>query len=64
LDYAFFPISSIVSVLSPMKDGASPEVAIIGNDGLVGVALLMGAWPSPTPGPWCKAPAMAFVYGH
>jgi len=42
LDYAYFPISSIVSVLSPMKDGASPEVAIIGNDGLVGVALLMG----------------------
>jgi len=43
LDYAYFPISSIVSVLSPMKDGASPEVAVIGNDGVVGIALIMGS---------------------
>src|SRR4249919_4109340 len=42
LEYAVFPTSSIVSVLSPMEDGASPEVAVIGNDGVVGIALLMG----------------------
>jgi CRP-like cAMP-binding protein len=42
LDYATFPTSSIVSVLIPMEDGASPEVAVIGNDGVVGIALLMG----------------------
>ncbi len=42
LEYAHFPTSSIVSVLSPMEDGSSPEVAIIGNDGVVGIALLMG----------------------
>lgn len=42
LEYAYFPTSSIVSVLSPMEDGASPEVAVIGNDGVVGIALLMG----------------------
>jgi len=41
-DFAYFPTSSIVSVLSPMKDGASPEVAVIGNDGMVGIALVMG----------------------
>ena len=41
-EYAHFPISSIVSVLSPMQDGAAPEVAVIGNDGVVGVALFMG----------------------
>jgi len=41
-EYAYFPTSSIVSVLNPMEDGASPEVAVIGNDGLVGTALLMG----------------------
>ena len=41
-DYAHFPTSSIVSVLSPLQDGASPEVAVIGNDGVVGIALLMG----------------------
>lgn len=42
LEYATFPTSSIVSVLIPMKDGASPEVAVIGYDGVVGIALLMG----------------------
>lgn len=42
LEYAYFPTSSIVSVLNPMEDGASPEVAVIGNDGVAGIALLMG----------------------
>jgi CRP-like cAMP-binding protein len=42
LEYAYFPTSSIVSVLIPMEDGASPEVAVIGNDGVVGIAVLMG----------------------
>ena len=42
LEYAVFPTSSIVSVLSPMEDGAAPEVAVIGNDGVVGIALVMG----------------------
>ena len=43
LEHAYFPTSSIVSVLVPMKDGASPEVAVIGNDGVVGIALLLGS---------------------
>jgi CRP-like cAMP-binding protein len=43
MQYAYFPTSSIISVLSPMESGASPEVAIIGNDGMVGVTLLMGS---------------------
>lgn len=42
LDYAYFPTSSTVSVLAPLEDGTSPEVAIIGNDGVVGIALFMG----------------------
>jgi CRP-like cAMP-binding protein len=42
LEYAVFPTSSIVSVLSPLENGTSPEVAVIGNDGVVGIALLMG----------------------
>jgi len=41
-EYAYFPTSSIVSVLIPMEDGSSPEVAVIGNDGVVGIAVLMG----------------------
>ena len=42
LEHAYFPTSSIVSVLSPLESGSSPEVAVIGNDGVVGIALLMG----------------------
>ena len=42
MEHAYFPTSSIVSVLSPMESGATPEVAIIGDDGMVGIALLMG----------------------
>lgn len=37
-----FPTTSIVSLLYVMESGHSPEVAVIGNDGLVGVALFMG----------------------
>jgi CRP-like cAMP-binding protein len=42
LQFAVFPTSSIVSVLSLLEDGSSPEVAIIGNDGVVGIAVFMG----------------------
>ena len=42
MEYACFPTSSIISVLTPMRDGAIPEVAVIGNDGMVGVALITG----------------------
>ncbi|CAG0949550.1 hypothetical protein BURK1_00113 [Burkholderiales bacterium] len=42
LGHAYFPTSSIVSVLNPLEEGTSLEVAVIGNDGVVGVALFMG----------------------
>ena len=43
LRYAYFPIDCIISFLYLMKDGASTEVAAVGNEGLVGVALFTGA---------------------
>lgn len=42
LDDAVFPTTAIVSLLGSLRNGASAEIAIIGNDGLVGVALFMG----------------------
>ena len=42
LDYVYFPTDSIVSLLSVTQDGASAEIAITGNEGLVGIALFMG----------------------
>ena len=41
--HGYFPTTSIVSRLSVMMDGASAEIAVVGNEGIVGVSLLMGA---------------------
>ncbi len=40
--HIYFPIDSIVSLLYVMEDGASAEIAVVGNDGAIGVALFMG----------------------
>jgi hypothetical protein len=42
LDSAYFPTTSVISILHVAGDGASTEVATIGNEGLVGVSLFMG----------------------
>lgn len=43
LEYVYFPIDAIVSLIFLVKSGASTEVAVVGNDGLVGaVSLLSG----------------------
>jgi CRP-like cAMP-binding protein len=42
MHYAYFPTTSIVSLLYVMEDGASAEIAITGNDGLIGLPLLLG----------------------
>ncbi len=42
MDFVWFPIDSAVSVSATMRDGAEAEVAIIGREGLVGVAALLG----------------------
>jgi CRP-like cAMP-binding protein len=46
--YAYFPTDCIVSFLYVMKDGASTEIAVVGNDGMVGLALFTGAERSPS----------------
>src|ERR1700687_4570209 len=42
LGYLYFPTTSIVSLLYVMESGASAEIAITGNEGLVGISLFMG----------------------
>ena len=44
----YFPTTSIVSLLYVMEDGASAEIAVVGNDGLVGIALFMGGETTPS----------------
>ncbi len=40
--HCYFPVSGVVSLLYVMHDGASAEIAVTGNDGLVGIAILLG----------------------
>jgi CRP-like cAMP-binding protein len=45
--YVYFPTDSIVSLLYVMENGSSAEIAIVGNEGLVGVSLFMGGGTTP-----------------
>ena len=46
--YAYFPTDSIVSLLYVLEDGASAEISVVGNEGIVGVALFMGGTSTPS----------------
>jgi len=48
LDYAYFPTTSIISLLYVMENGASAEIAVVGNEGLLGIALFMGGQSMPS----------------
>ncbi|MEO7014437.1 MAG: Crp/Fnr family transcriptional regulator, partial [Dokdonella sp.] len=45
--WVYFPTNSIVSLLYVMENGASAEIAIVGNEGLVGISLFMGGQTTP-----------------
>jgi CRP-like cAMP-binding protein len=47
-NFVYFPTTSIISLLYVMADGASAEIAIIGNEGIVGVSLFMGGDTTPS----------------
>jgi CRP-like cAMP-binding protein len=48
MSHVYFPTTAIVSLLYVMKDGASAEIAVVGREGLVGVALFMGGNSTPS----------------
>ena len=48
MSYLYFPTTSIVSLLYVMESGASAEIAITGNEGLVGISLFMGGESTPS----------------
>jgi len=48
LHHAYFPVDCIVSLLYVMEDGASAEISIVGNDGMLGTALFMGGESTPS----------------
>jgi CRP-like cAMP-binding protein len=48
LGYVYFPTTSIVSLLYVMEDGASAEIALVGNEGILGISLFMGGETTPS----------------
>jgi len=46
--YVYFPTDSIVSLLYVMVNGASAEISVVGNEGLVGIAVFMGGESTPS----------------
>src|ERR1700730_4386111 len=48
LRHVYFPTDSIVSLLYVLADGASPESSVVGNEGLIGIALFMGGQTTPS----------------
>ena len=47
LKHVYFPTTAIVSLLYVMLDGASAEIGVVGNEGIIGVALFMGGETMP-----------------
>jgi CRP-like cAMP-binding protein len=48
LRHVYFPTNAIVSLLYQLKNGASAEIAVVGNEGIIGVSLFMGGETTPS----------------
>lgn len=48
LSHFYFPTTSIVSMLYVLENGSSAEIAIVGNEGLLGIARFMGGDTTPS----------------
>ena len=48
LDLVYFPTTSVISLLGISDDGESTKIAVIGNEGLFGISMLMGRKTTPT----------------
>ena len=48
LEHVYFPTTAIVSLLYVMENGASAEIAVVGNEGIVGISLFMGGETTPS----------------
>jgi CRP-like cAMP-binding protein len=59
LRHVYFPTTSIVSLLYVLEDGASAEIAIVGNEGILGIALFMGGETTPS-----RAVVQSAGYGY
>ena len=47
MSYVYFPINAIISLLYVIENGDSAEIAVVGNEGVVGISLFMGGETTP-----------------
>jgi CRP-like cAMP-binding protein len=59
LAHVYFPTTSILSLLYVMEDGASAEIAVVGNEGVLGISLFMGGETTPS-----RAVVQSAGYGY
>lgn len=59
MHYVYFPTTSILSLLYELKSGASAEIAIVGNEGILGISLFMGGETTPS-----RAVVQSAGYGY
>ena len=57
--HVYFPTTSIVSLLYVLENGASAEIAIVGNEGILGISLFMGGETTPS-----RAVVQSAGYGY
>lgn len=50
MEHVYFPTTAIVSLLYVTEEGGSAEIAVVGNEGIVGIALFMGGGSTPSRG--------------
>jgi CRP-like cAMP-binding protein len=48
LHHVYFPTTAIISMLYVLEDGASAEIAVVGNEGLLGISIFMGGETTPS----------------
>lgn len=48
VDYLHFPITGIISLIYALEDGSSSEIALVGNEGMVGISIYMGGESMPS----------------
>jgi CRP-like cAMP-binding protein len=48
MHHVYFPVDCIVSLLYVMEDGQSAEISVVGNEGLIGIAVFMGGDTTPS----------------
>ncbi|HSH72313.1 MAG TPA: Crp/Fnr family transcriptional regulator [Methylophilaceae bacterium] len=59
LKHVYFPTSAIISLLYVMEDGSSAEIAVVGNEGILGISLFMGGETTPS-----RAVVQSAGYGY